>query len=288
MIEVGIDVPNATVMVVEDADRFGLLQLHQLRGRIGRGEHASWCYLLADPSTPEGQARLEAMRDSVRRLRAGGARPRDPRRRRGLRRAPVGVQRPQARAAPARRSGRRSRRVRVAEQILDDDPDLDRASRSSARRSRTCSATRSSSSSRAERCRRFASLRFASATATEEAQQPPRRTVLIIDRPSRDVQKRPNQPGPSFFVDVERPRLASRRASRRGRSVRRRPVRRRSCLRASPRRTRGSAPSRTCSSVRSPLAALSTSERPMSPIREPAVPGASTRRVSGRPSRRAA
>ena len=64
VIEVGIDVPNATVMVVEDADRFGLLQLHQLRGRIGRGEHASWCYLLADPSTPEGQARLEAMRDS--------------------------------------------------------------------------------------------------------------------------------------------------------------------------------------------------------------------------------
>ncbi len=64
VIEVGIDVPNATVMVVEDADRFGLLQLHQLRGRIGRGAHASWCYLLADPSTPEGQARLEAMRDS--------------------------------------------------------------------------------------------------------------------------------------------------------------------------------------------------------------------------------
>ena len=57
VIEVGIDVPNATVMVVEDADRFGLLQLHQLRGRIGRGNHASWCYLLADPATPEGRAR---------------------------------------------------------------------------------------------------------------------------------------------------------------------------------------------------------------------------------------
>jgi ATP-dependent DNA helicase RecG len=51
-------------MIVEDADRFGLLQLHQLRGRIGRGPHPSWCTLLADPSTPEGQARLEAMRDS--------------------------------------------------------------------------------------------------------------------------------------------------------------------------------------------------------------------------------
>jgi ATP-dependent DNA helicase RecG len=65
VIEVGIDVPNATVMIVEDADRFGLLQLHQLRGRIGRGVHASRCYLLADPSTPEGTARLEAMRDST-------------------------------------------------------------------------------------------------------------------------------------------------------------------------------------------------------------------------------
>ena len=52
---------DATVMVVEDADRFGLLQLHQLRGRIGRGEHASVCFLLADPSTAEGRARLEAM-----------------------------------------------------------------------------------------------------------------------------------------------------------------------------------------------------------------------------------
>jgi ATP-dependent DNA helicase RecG len=65
VIEVGVDVPNATVMIVEDADRFGLLQLHQLRGRIGRGEHPSWCYLLADPSTAEGRARLEAMRDST-------------------------------------------------------------------------------------------------------------------------------------------------------------------------------------------------------------------------------
>ncbi|MEX2099782.1 MAG: ATP-dependent DNA helicase RecG, partial [Acidimicrobiia bacterium] len=64
VIEVGVDVPNATVMVVEDADRFGLLQLHQLRGRIGRGEHASWCFLLAAPSTPEGEARMTAMVES--------------------------------------------------------------------------------------------------------------------------------------------------------------------------------------------------------------------------------
>jgi ATP-dependent DNA helicase RecG len=61
VIEVGVDVPNATVMVVEDADRFGLLQLHQLRGRIGRGTHASRCYLLAEPTTPQGVARMEAM-----------------------------------------------------------------------------------------------------------------------------------------------------------------------------------------------------------------------------------
>jgi ATP-dependent DNA helicase RecG len=64
VIEVGVDVPNATVMVVEDADRFGLLQLHQLRGRIGRGAHASVCYLLADPRTADGAARMEAMHES--------------------------------------------------------------------------------------------------------------------------------------------------------------------------------------------------------------------------------
>jgi ATP-dependent DNA helicase RecG len=65
VIEVGVDVPNATVMVVEDADRFGLLQLHQLRGRIGRGAHASVCYLLAEPATPQGQARMAAMVEST-------------------------------------------------------------------------------------------------------------------------------------------------------------------------------------------------------------------------------
>ncbi len=61
VIEVGIDVPNATVMVIEDADRFGLSQLHQLRGRVGRGRHPGTCVLLADPTTPEGEARIEAM-----------------------------------------------------------------------------------------------------------------------------------------------------------------------------------------------------------------------------------
>jgi ATP-dependent DNA helicase RecG len=65
VIEVGVDVPNATVMIVEDADRFGLSQLHQLRGRIGRGGGESWCFLFADPSTPEAEARMEAVAAST-------------------------------------------------------------------------------------------------------------------------------------------------------------------------------------------------------------------------------
>jgi len=61
VIEVGIDIPNATVMIIEDADRFGLSQLHQLRGRVGRGPHAATCVLVADPTTPDGEARIAAM-----------------------------------------------------------------------------------------------------------------------------------------------------------------------------------------------------------------------------------
>jgi ATP-dependent DNA helicase RecG len=62
VIEVGVDVPEATVMVVLDADRFGIAQLHQLRGRVGRGRASSHCILVTSPEvSPDGAARLEAM-----------------------------------------------------------------------------------------------------------------------------------------------------------------------------------------------------------------------------------
>lgn len=65
VIEVGVDVPNATVMVIEDAARFGIAQLHQLRGRVGRGAHASQCFLLGDAPTTDATRRLRALEAST-------------------------------------------------------------------------------------------------------------------------------------------------------------------------------------------------------------------------------
>ena len=132
VIEVGIDVPNATVMLVEDAERYGISQLHQLRGRIGRGEHASVCLLFG----PKESARLRGARRAPRRLPPGRDRPRAARRGRAHRHAPVGPGRLPLRPAARRRRRCWTARARVAPRPAGD------ATPSWPRPSTCCSPTR--------------------------------------------------------------------------------------------------------------------------------------------------
>jgi len=126
VVEVGVDVPEATVMVVEDAERFGIAQLHQLRGRVGRADLASWCFLLSAADSPEAASRLQALERSTD----------------GFELADVDLElRGEGTILGARQKGRSDLKLAslrrgdrplvelarsVAEEILGDDPDLER------------------------------------------------------------------------------------------------------------------------------------------------------------------
>ena len=122
IIEVGVDVPNATVMGIEDADRFGLAQLHQFRGRIGRGPHPSHCLLFAEGEDPAARSRLQALVDhqdgfelAEIDLRQRGAGEPYGLRQHGL---------PEMRVGDLLDEGLRRRARAAAETLLDRDPEL--------------------------------------------------------------------------------------------------------------------------------------------------------------------
>ena len=129
VIEVGIDVPNATVMLVEGAERYGISQLHQLRGRVGRGEHASLCLLFG----PKESARLRALAAHSDGFELAAGRPRAARRGRARRHAPVGPRAVRVARLPEDEPLAEPARA-YAEALLAADPELERARARAARR----------------------------------------------------------------------------------------------------------------------------------------------------------